>query len=146
MRRITALVALMLIALAVRAGTSADDLKAMQGQWSVTIVERDGKPAGDELKNVKLVVLIAGNDYRVLVNDKVISGGTFTIDARKSPRTIDTKITEGPNKGVAEKGIYKIDGDKMVAVFAKPGKARPTAFRTQEGSDQSILHYKRIKK
>ncbi len=146
MKKIIAVIVLMLPGVAALAGGSADDLKAMQGQWSVTIAERDGKPAGDELKNIKLVVLIAGKDYRVLVNDKVVSGGTFTIDAAKSPRTIDTKITEGPNKGLMEKGIYKIEGDKMTAVFAKPGKERPAAFTTKEGSDQSILHYVRIKK
>jgi uncharacterized protein (TIGR03067 family) len=144
MKGIAAVMVLMGLSLTALAG-GADDLKAMQGQWSLTIVERDGKPAGDELKTIRLVMLIAGNDYRVLADDKVIGGGTFTLDSRKSPPTIDTRISEGPNKGVVEKGIYKIEGDRMVAVFASPGKARPTAFTTKEGSGQSILHYVRVK-
>jgi uncharacterized protein (TIGR03067 family) len=145
MKRIAVIIALLPVGATALAG-NADDLKAMQGQWSLAIAERDGKPAGDELKGLKLVVLIAGDEYRVLANDKVVGGGTFKIDARKTPHTIDTRITEGPNKGVMEKGIYEIEGDKMIAVFAKPGKERPTEFKTKEGSEQSILRYERIKK
>jgi uncharacterized protein (TIGR03067 family) len=145
MKRLLAIITLLPLGATALAG-SADDLKAMQGQWSLTIAERDGKAAGDELKGIKLVILIAHDQYRVLANDKVVSGGTLKVDASKAPHTIDTRITEGPNKGVVEKGIYEIKGDKMIAVFAQPGQERPTQFTTTEGSGHSILRYERIKK
>src|SRR5947209_3344401 len=146
MRTIAAIAVLMLLGFAALAGDSAADLKAMQGQWSVTIVERDGKPAGDELKNVKLVLLVAGDEYRVLADDKAVAGGKFKIDAGKTPRRLDASITEGPNKGLMQQAIYEIKGDTMTAVYAKPGAARPTELKTKEDSGQSLVRYTRRKK
>ena len=124
---------------------SADDLKAMQGKWSATIAEVDGKPASPEEMNLKLVLVVQGDNYRVLVGDKEISGGTLTLDASKNPRTIDATHTEGKFKDVVQKGIYEIKGDAMTAVFAKPGKERPTEFKTKAGSEQSVVKYVRMK-
>ncbi len=146
MRRIAAVIVLILVGFAVEAGSIADDLQAMQGQWSVTIAEMDGKPAGDDFKNVRITFLIAGDEYRILADDKAISGGKLNIDARKTPHTIDATITEGPHKGMTQKGIYEIKGDTMTAAFARPGGARPAEFKTKQGSGQSIVRYARIKK
>jgi uncharacterized protein (TIGR03067 family) len=140
------LCALTLAAPAVGGGAAADDLKALQGQWSATIAEMDGKAPADDVKSLKITLLVAGAEYRVLADDKPISGGKLKLDASKKPRTIDATITEGPHKGTTQQGIYEIKGDTMVAAFAKPGGARPTEFKTTEGSGQSIVRYTRIKK
>jgi uncharacterized protein (TIGR03067 family) len=132
--------------LAVSAGGAGDDLKAMQGRWSVTIAEIGGKPAGDELKNLKLVIVVEGDTFRILSNDKAFSAGKLKIDSSKTPRTMDATNTEGPLKGVVQQAIYEIKGDKMTAVFAKPGTDRPTELKTKEGSEQSMIHYVREKK
>jgi uncharacterized protein (TIGR03067 family) len=131
---------------AVRAGGAGDDLKTMQGRWSVTIAETNGKPAGDELKNLKLVLVVEGDVFRILSNDKAFSAGKLKIDSSKTPRTMDATNSEGPLKGVVQQAIYEIKGDKMTAVFAKPGTGRPTEFKTKEGSEQSLIHYVREKK
>jgi uncharacterized protein (TIGR03067 family) len=125
---------------------SADDLKAMQGRWSATIAETDGKPPSKEDASLKLILIVQGDKYQVVHDKNVISGGTLKLDATKNPRTVDATLTEGPFKGLVQKGIYEINGDKMTAVFAKPGKDRPTKFKTKEGSEQSIVQYERIQK
>jgi uncharacterized protein (TIGR03067 family) len=135
----------MSIALAAVAG-GADDLKAMQGHWLATIAETDGKPPSKEDASLKLIFIVQGDKYQVLHDKNVISGGRLKLDATKNPRTVDATITEGPFKGLVQKGIYEITGDKMTAVFAKPGKDRPTRFKTKEGSEQSIVQYERMKK
>ncbi len=132
--------------LAALAGSSADDLKAMQGQWAVTIAEMDGKPTHAEIMNLKLVLTVEGENFRILSDGKLFSGGTLKLDASKNPRTIDTTTTEGPAKGTVQKGIYEIKGDKMTGAFAKPGSERPTEFKTKEGSGLSIVRYERMKK
>jgi uncharacterized protein (TIGR03067 family) len=138
-------VALALVGI-VSAGGGVDDLKQMQGKWSATIAEIDGRPASKEEMNLKLVLTVEGDNYRVLAGEQAISAGQLKLDAGKTPRTIDTTHTEGPFKGIVQKGIYELKGDTMVAAFAKPGDDRPTAFKTKEGSKQSIVRYVRIKK
>jgi uncharacterized protein (TIGR03067 family) len=128
------------------AGGAGDDLKAMQGRWSATITEMNGKPASDELLNLKLVLVVEGDTYRILSGDKVFSAGKLKLDASKTPRTMDATNTEGPLKGVVQQAIYQIKGDTMTAVFAKPDTARPTEFKTKEGSEQSVIRYERMKK
>ena len=118
----------------------------MQGRWSATIAETNGKPASDELLNLKLVLVVEGDTYRVLSNDKVLSAGKLKLDSSKTPRAMDATNTEGPLKGVVQQAIYQIKGDTMNAVFAKPGTARPTEFKTKEGSEQSLIRYERAKK
>jgi uncharacterized protein (TIGR03067 family) len=135
-----------LVGLKAMAGGAGDDLKAMQGSWSATIAEMNGKPASKEEMNLKLVLVVSGESYRVMLDDQVLSGGTLKLDSRKTPHTLDATHTEGPFKGVVQKGIYEIKGDSMIAAFAKPGSDRPTEFRTREGTEQSIVRYTRLRK
>jgi uncharacterized protein (TIGR03067 family) len=133
------------IGVAATAG-GGDDLKAMQGSWTATIAEMNGKAPPDDVAKLKLLLIVEGEKYRVMHNDEPISAGTLKLDATKTPRTIDATHTVGPTKGMVQKGIYEIKGDTMTAVFAKPGKDRPTEFKTKEGSEESIVRYVRNKK
>ncbi len=141
-----AVLVLVVTGFAATAGVAGDDLKAMQGRWSATIAEVSGKPAGEELKNLKLILLVQDDEYRVLSDGKVLSAGKLKLDATKTPRTMDAANTEGPSKGIVQKAIYEIKGDTMTAVFAKPGADRPAEFKTKEGSEQSLIRYERTKK
>jgi uncharacterized protein (TIGR03067 family) len=144
--RLTAVgLAIALFGLVAWAGGSGD-FKAMQGEWAVRITEQDGKPATPDVAKLKFVIVIKDNTFRMLLDEKVLSAGTFKIDPSKKPATIDTMTTEGPTKGAVQYGIYKINGDKVTAVFAKADKDRPTEFKTTEGSGHSIVEYTRMKK
>jgi uncharacterized protein (TIGR03067 family) len=138
---------LFLVNLAFAQDEAAKDLKRMEGTWSATILEIAGRPTTDEeKKQVKISVVIEGNKYRTLVDDKQVDHGTIKLDPTKKPKTIDAMPEEGPHKGKTLAGSYHLEGDEMKIVFDDPGKDRPTEFKTREGTGQVLAHYKRVKK
>jgi uncharacterized protein (TIGR03067 family) len=144
-RYAAAVLVLLLIGFVATAG-GGDDIKAMQGAWSATIAEIDGKAPTEAEAKLKLMLIVDGDKYRVLHNNEELSAGTLKLDTSKKPHTIDATHTTGNGKGMVQKGIYEIKGDTMTAVFAMFGKDRPTEFKTKEGSGESIVRYVRMKK
>ena len=67
--------------------------------------------------------------YTNMVAKEAIEEGTYTIDASKTPKTIDFEIKKGRDEGKKQLGIYKIDGEKIAFVLAAPGATtRPKSF------------------
>ena len=58
---------------------------------------------------------------------------------------MDSKVTDGPNKGSVYLCIYEIDGDTLKVCFDPEGKKRPTEFKGESGA-QTLVVYKRVKK
>ena len=140
------LAALVTVSLAAAQGTdTAKDLKLMQGTWEVTFVEAEGKPLPDKEKAVKMKVVIKGEKYTVFLDEQKYTEGVVKLDAAKKPKTMDAHPADGPFKGMVQPGIYAFEGDDMRVVFTKPGADRPTEFKTKEGTEQMLAHYKRIK-
>jgi uncharacterized protein (TIGR03067 family) len=72
------------------------------------------------------------------------TGGTYKVDAKKSPAEIDVTSTIG-GKDTPTPGIFKIDGDTLTICTADD--ARPTRFESVVGGKTSILMtLKRVKK
>ena len=71
--------------------------------------------------------------------------GTFTIDPKKTPATIDLVPGKGRYEGKTLPGIYKLEGDTLTIAFAEPGKDRPTAFESKAGSGVVLVVHKRAK-
>jgi uncharacterized protein (TIGR03067 family) len=122
------------------------DFKAVEGAWQPTTREVDGKKASeDDLKKAKLTFASEGK-VTVERDGKTAMEGKWTnIDPTKTPKTMDTEITEGEQKGKTTLGIYEIDGDTLKICFAAPGKDRPTKFAAGEGSGCTLVTYKRSK-
>src|SRR5262249_26790458 len=96
-------IALILASLAVAAlaepakNDAKDDLQKIQGTWIAVAVTLEGnKLADDEAKNVRLVC--DGNKYTYEGNSEVRKG-TFKLDSKATPRTMDSSETEGSNVG-----------------------------------------------
>ncbi len=71
----------------------------------------------------------------------------ITVDASKSPKTIDFVYGEGDNKGKKSLGIYKLEGnDRLVLCLAPPGKERPTKFEVKPGENVEVQVLVRQKK
>ena len=133
-------------------GALADDkadlekeVRKFQGTWTFESSETGGKelPA-DALKG--LILTFEGDKHTLKKGDEVIQVGTQKIDPSKSPKTIDVKMTEGPNKGKVMLGIYEIDADTLKVCFDPQGKKRPTEFKSGPGSENFVNVHKRIKK
>src|SRR5207253_2724196 len=86
------------------------ELKKIQGAWKFLAHERDGKATpAEELK--KLKITFTGDKFSVELDGKVVQAGTQKLDASKKPSHVDSKVTEGDNKGGMMLGIYELKGD-----------------------------------
>ena len=130
-----------------RADDKADvekELKKFQGTWTFESVEAGGKklPA-DQFKGI--TVTFEGDKYAVKKGDEVVEAATQKLDPSKSPKTLDAKVTDGPNKGAVILGIYEISGDTLKVCFDPEVKKRPAEFKAESGSQTLVVH-KRVKK
>lgn len=113
------------------------ELVPFQGSWKVVEASRGGQAAPkDELE--KLSFAFEGEKLLVTERGKTETG-SFVIDSKKDPATIDLI---GP-KGEKIAGIYKFDKDgKLTMVFVKEG-ARPKGFDDKEAA---VLVLEKMKK
>ncbi|HJZ57712.1 MAG TPA: TIGR03067 domain-containing protein [Gemmataceae bacterium] len=103
-----------------------------QGTYTFVKHNADGKPTPeDELKG--MTITFEGDKWVIKKGDEVISAGTHKLDPSKKPAEVDTKVTEGKNKGQTELGIYEMTGDDLKGCFAKEGSPRPKEFKTGTG-------------
>ena len=136
-------VSLLIGADALKADVPKDE-KTLQGTWSLSAGEADGKALPEkQLKDGKLV--LKGDDYTVTLADIGTVKGTQKLDPTKEPKTIDIKDASGPNKDKTCLGIYELKGDEFRVAFAPPGKPRPTKFTTAADSGQWMHVWKRVK-
>jgi uncharacterized protein (TIGR03067 family) len=118
------------------------DLKALEGTWTVTSVERDGK----EDKALSGATRVhSGTRYTLTPKNGTAVPGMFKIDPGQSPRTIDMTPTAGRYKGKTLLGIYKLEGDTLTICFAEPGKDRPTEFVSKPGTGWVLAVHQRGK-
>jgi uncharacterized protein (TIGR03067 family) len=119
-----------------------NDLDMMQGTWNLVSAMEDGKALpDDEVKQTTIVV--RGNSFRFpgLAEDATSKEGTFTLDATKNPKEIDSTSTDNE----VSLGIYELEPDSYKICFAPAGKPRPTRFSSEPGSGQIFQVWKRQK-
>lgn len=104
----------------------APALKAVQGVW---VSGQDAQlNARWTIEKDKVTATVDGTDYI----------GKLKLDKDAKPHASWTiTITEGPGdaQGKVAKGIYKLDGDKLVVNISVPGGDRPTDF---DPADQEV--------
>src|SRR5262245_18186110 len=112
--------------------TMTDDLKTLQGTWTVTSLTMDGERMdADAVSGAQIVVkgraftsLGKGGEY----------GGTIDLDQKKSPKRFDLLITAGHAAGTRHLGIYRLDGDTWSMCLATRGDTRPRTFSARPGT------------
>ena len=93
--------------------------KAVQGTWVTS--ESDSLDAKWVFKGETLEATVNGMEYV----------GKFKVDDKAKPHsTLDIALTQGPEdaKGKTAKGVYKLDGEKLVIAVSVPGHDRPKDF------------------
>ncbi|AGA24952.1 TIGR03067 domain-containing protein [Singulisphaera acidiphila] len=126
-----------LSAAAPKEGASEADKAKIQGAWFTSSYKADGDV---------LVVYLTEPDL-VFENDELVlygmRAGRYTIDASKTPKTMDWVIDRGYDKGTTS-GIYMIkDGVLTVCLAGAPGLPRPDTFTSKKGSKHRLYVYKR---
>ena len=142
------------LALLLGGGVRADEKKAdkaeavreegkrLNGTWEVVSAVFDGTK---QPVPRKATLTIKGDKYTVREGEKVVADGTFTVDPTATPKSLDGIPSSGPDKGKPHRGIYEVKGDTYRVCLAPPGKPRPKAFESKEGSGHALVTYKRAK-
>jgi uncharacterized protein (TIGR03067 family) len=115
--------------------------KGLQGSWSATKAERDGK-AADDVVGHRLA--FTGQRFEIRSkDDKVLFAGTF----RVSGKAIDFVHQQGDLKGKTWKGIYALSGDSLRVCDNAPDikKRRPAALEAKSGSGYVLITFERAK-
>jgi len=103
-------------------------LKALQGTW-----------IGDSYGTVQTQWTIVDDTVTATVNG-VEYGGKLVIDDQAKPHpTLTVELKEGPSEvqGQSAKGVYKLEGEKLIVHVGVPGVDRPKDFTPVDG--QSFL-------
>ena len=127
------------------AQTAEEAQKKLQGTWTATKAERDGKVADDVIGHR---LSFTGSRFEIQSKDgKPLYEGTFRVDPGTKPAAIDFEQTEGALKGKSWKGIYALDGDTLTIYdnAANLDKDRPAAFEAKSGSGYVLITFTRAK-
>ncbi len=118
----------------------------LKGTWEMTSFERNGEKLipEDEFPSVKTTFDAEGN-LKVERDGNPNVEATTVIDPTKKPKTIDFTFTAGDFAGQKSEGIYELTDGTLKYCRAAPNKPRPTEFSAKEGSEQTLITYKRAK-
>jgi uncharacterized protein (TIGR03067 family) len=106
-------------------------LKKLEGTWTVTSWEKDGKPAPDKaFKDMRMI--FAKDTLTIKQGKKTLGMGTFKINAGQKPHAIDYKESKDITS-VYDVGIFEIEGDTMKYCTTADAKKRPTKFDSKLG-------------
>ena len=126
-------------------GASGDDkevAKSLEGTWQVVSQWTDGKEDVIAKDGGDTLVVLDGK-YTIKQGDKEVGKGTFTLDSRKTPMTIDNAMADGESKGKTALGIYQVSGDEVKVSSARPGDTdRPAGF---DAKSYRVTTFKRVK-
>jgi len=127
----------------VQAADSVD--KQLQGVWSASRAEQDGKAANDLVGHQ---LSFTGNRFRIQSKGgTLLWEGTYRVEPGAKPAAIDFAHTGGELKGKMWKGIYTLQGDTLTICDNAPNidKPRPAGFEAKAGSGYVVLTFKRAK-
>jgi uncharacterized protein (TIGR03067 family) len=92
--------------------------------------------------------LVLRGDRFELKQGDIVYRGTFRVDPKARPRTIDVTFTEGPETGTSAYGIYEFTGDDTLREcvdLSHQKDRRPKAFAAPAGSGCALQVLERVK-
>ena len=146
MHRLTLAICSLIVATwLVPASAQPAEEKDLQGTWTATKAQRDGKAADNVVGNR---LSFAGKRFEIQSSDgKTLYEGTVRLEPSAKPAAIDFEHMQGALKGKAWKGIYALEGDTLRVCDNAPNldKDRPAAFEAKSGSGYVLVTFKRAK-
>jgi uncharacterized protein (TIGR03067 family) len=119
------------------------ELKKLEGVWIVESHEHGGKKTPAK-KLITWNLTVKGDRFTTREGLELLDESEVKLNPKA--RTIDLKLTAGPDKGQTVLGIYKLEGGVLTVCVAEPGKPRPGAFAAKEGTGATLFVFKRAKK
>ena len=114
-----------------------NDQENVQGTWTLTAGERNGKTLPDEV--IKHVKLIFSGQKLTTESKGRKTEATFKLDSSKEPKEIDLDMD-----GSVGKGIYQLEKDSLKIAHGEVGDPRPKEF-PNPGSGLTVLVLSRAK-
>jgi uncharacterized protein (TIGR03067 family) len=117
--------------------------KDLQGTWTATKAERDGRPAADVVGHR---LSVSGNRFQIQSKDmNALYSGTIRVDTSVKPAAIDFEQAEGGLKGMTWKGIYALDGNSLTICDNAENldAERPSTFDAKSGSGYILVTFDR---
>ena len=118
------------------------DLEKLQGEWVLVGLDVREKtvPAG---KLAGTTLVIKKDTYTTVVQKKEYPA-TFTLDPKQDPKHIDMLIPGDSGAPQLSKGIYKVEGDKLIICRGQaPGGERPRNFVSSAKDDVFVVTWER---
>lgn len=109
-----------------------DQLRALEGTWTIASLELDGKQMPRAMATASRV-LIDGDRFRTETPEATYEG-IFNINVEAEPHEIDIEFVAGPEAGNWNYGIFRVTSDQLEICLDMNGKPRPAQFRTTAGS------------
>jgi len=118
------------------------ELTKLQGHWTmITLDVQEAFVPEAKLKGTTLE--IKGNTYTVTVR-KTKHEVTLKLDPTQDPKHIDMTFPDGPNQPKLSKGIYKIEGDKLIICRGQAADGeRPRNFVSSLTNDHFVVTWER---
>jgi uncharacterized protein (TIGR03067 family) len=127
------------VALLVAADKADDDLKKIQGSWTVVSMVKFQKKASDDYVK-KMSVEVKENVLTINDAGNAIES-EIKLDPTKKPKTIDL-IREATTGNVTILGIYELEGDTLKLCWSR-SKERPTALDGAKADGLMVLKRKK---
>jgi len=148
-----ATIAFLMLTMAVSVAVAEDvksekEMKKLAGTWALASGEVDGKAVADDLAKQGRITY-AGEAITLMTphqSKDPIKAKLTKLDPSKKPGEMDFVRSAGPGEGKTMMAIYEwVDDDTYRICFDPSGKARPTEFKTKEGSGHIMHVWKRMK-
>jgi uncharacterized protein (TIGR03067 family) len=125
-----------------RAADEPDDLKLLAGTWK----PKEANLGDNKIEPMLLetaTVVYEGDKYTVKVGDKE-EKGSFTLDPKKVPKTMDIFPTSGDNNGKTLLAVYELTGDKLTICYSLTPTVRPDDF-SPDSNTLLVVKFERVK-
>ena len=118
------------------------DLAALQGTWTLVAMEVEGKEVPPE-KLTTATLTIRDKKYSLLAG-KQLHEVEISLDPSKTPKEIDMKFLDGPNKDRVGRGIYHLEGNMLkICRGLDPQQERPREFKTESQINYFVMVWQR---
>ncbi|MFO0954428.1 MAG: TIGR03067 domain-containing protein [Isosphaeraceae bacterium] len=114
----------------------------LQGAWTMESFVIDGETVPvDQVRTGRLSV--EGPEYRASLGASSVLS-RIRVDPSKEPGEVDFAIVDGPQVGKTVRGIYKVEGDRLVVCRGvRPESGRPVRFEAPADSGMLLVAWNR---